>query len=511
MSGLNAGGLIRITSSIAPQGLVKRETGRTLFFTKDKTIPMQQRVRTYGDFSGPSEDFAVGTHPYRAATAYFQQEPYPKNLLVGRFCDEANPLASILGGAMPAVLADFTEIENASFIMKADVSNSYEKIPSTSYLISGMDFTDALSFADINAIIEDKIKTALVDIIDNATVVLSSSGTKITLTIEDTTKILAVGFLEAGTEGTDISELLNMRIGSGGQLEYSTVAETVQDALTAIMNIDPSFTFICEDEDLSDTDAVSEISSWCQAQRVYMLSAESFDPRVKAGIDGSIFAGIREIEPSNTFGTYTDGKDYKNVSAAARLSSVNFSQSNSLITMMYKILQGCAPDSFSDTEAQTLLSNGVNYYSRRSGVSMYENGKTFSPNYWIDTKYWMIWFENAALVSVFNTLYTSKKLPQTEGGMAVLDAAIEAVCQQGVRNGGIAAGQLSPALTKDIQDSTGNTEFNGWLDKGYLVFHEPVAQQDQSDRSQRKGTPIKVWLKGSGAIQYAEAAIVFEQ
>jgi hypothetical protein len=511
MSGLNAAGLIRITSSIAPQGLVRRETGRTLFLTTDDTIPMQERVRTYTDFQGASEDFAVGSAPYIAAQKYFSQEPFPRNLMVGRFSNSAVDTARIVGGVNTVTIEALAAITAGSFKVKVDEATGYSTRPSTVFSITGLDFHEAVSFADVELIIKTALETALDAVVDTVTVDLATSGCEITMVAKDPTKVLAVSFLEAGTTGSDIAVLLGMTIDTGKEVHYSTLVETVEAALDRIVEIDPSFTFVCEDAALSDTSTVSAISAWCQAQRVYILSCASHDANVKGTNTGTIFAALKTLEPSNTFGTYSEFEDYKHVSAAARLSSVNFNASNSLITLMYKILQGCTTDELTATEAQKIQEAGANYYSRRSGVAMYEIGQTFNPNYWIDTKYWMIWFENACLVELFNVLYSSKKLPQTEGGMSVLKSVLSRVCQAGVRNGGIAPGTLSAALTKDVQDTTGNSEFDGVLHDGYFIHSEPIAEQSQSERTQRRATPIKIWLKGSGAIQFAEAEIVFEQ
>jgi len=141
----------------------------------------------------------------------------------------------------------------------------------------------------------------------------------------------------------------------------------------------------------------------------------------------------------------------------------------------------------------------------------YENGQTFSPDWWVDTKHWMIWFENACLVQYFNLLYKSKRIPQTDRGMATIVAALEKVCEQGLLNGGIASGQVGDAMTAEIQQTIGNPNFTGVLPRGYLVFAEPMALQSASDRNARKATPVHIWLKGAGAIHMGDASILFEQ
>ena len=75
---------------------------------------------------------------------------------------------------------------------------------------------------------------------------------------------------------------------------------------------------------------------------------------------------------------------------------------------------------------------------------------------------------------------------------------------QAVRNGGAAPGQLSTALRADVQQTTGNEDFDGFLVKGFLVYMNPISEQSQSDRDDRDSTPARVWVKGAGAIHRAE-------
>jgi hypothetical protein len=326
------------------------------------------------------------------------------------------------------------------------------------------------------------------------------------------TSLLTVTTAVDGGAGTDISGLMGTEAGDADlELGQGGAAETIAEALDEIIGVDPSFTFVCEETAMRDTDAVKEIASWCLANRVYMASSHSAQANVLTATADTIFNDLYISQNGNAMGIYSEIGDFKHVSAAARFSSVNFSQSNSLITLNMKVLPSCTPDGLNTTQVQNLDAQNINRYVNRSSVPMLETGKTFSNDWWADTKYWTIWFENAVLTAVFNLLYGSAKVPQTETGMTMLKAAIERVCEEGIRNGGIAGGVVSDAIANDIIQTTGNGSFDGVLPTGYFVYSEPMALQDQSDRTQRKATPIKVWLKGSGAIQEVDIAVVFEQ
>ena len=172
-------------------------------------------------------------------------------------------------------------------------------------------------------------------------------------------------------------------------------------------------------------------------------------------------------------------------------------------------------DDISTTAQAELESKYTNYYAPffstgSPPVNGVFNGTTMKPNVWADVQYFLQWAVNAVRVDVFNLLRNSNKVPQTEAGMAAIQGVIEAVMVLGVRNGGIAPGHLSAETTLDVQLSTENPDFDGFLTTGFLVFAPGIFTQSQSDRNDRKSPPWKVWMKGSGAIQEVDIALIFE-
>jgi hypothetical protein len=496
MAELSANDIIRISTSIAPQGLVRRETGRTLYLTQSDDITLEDRVKVYTSLSGVAEDFATTSDVYKAAQVYFSQSPYPRNFLVGRH-NEAVTSAILEGSStdVDTTLATWNAISDGEFAITVD---------GTPQDVTGLDFSLDASMTEIAAAIDAGLSGASCAWdTDHFLITSATTGASSTLTVTSAV---------SGGAGTDISSLMGTEDGDAGLvLGQGGVAETIAESLDAIVAVDPSFTFVCEDTNMKDTDKVKDIAAWCLANRVYIASSNSAQSNVLTATAGTIFNDLYVAQNGNAMGVWSATNDYKHVSAAARFSSVNFTQANSLITLNMKVLPTCTPDGLTTTQVQKLGEQNVNRYVTRSGVPMFENGKTFSNDWWADTKYWTIWFENACLTAIFNLLYGSAKVPQTETGMTILKSAIERICEEGVRNGGIAAGKLNDAVTNDIRQTTGNESFDGLLPTGYFVYSEPMANQDPSDRTQRKATPIKVWLKGSGAIQEVDISVVFEQ
>ena len=513
MAELSVNDIIRISTSIAPTGLVRRETGRTLFLTDDQTIPAEERVRAYSSLAGVGADFDVNSNVYKGAQVYFSQSPFPRNFLVGtKYPDDGQQVpANILGEVLTA-----QGQSDISLVSDANIEIEYD-LPS----IAG----ETINAGPINLVgfSMDQVATTLTAELQNSEVsctvtwdeVASRFGIEISYIGATPTDYIVDATVTNGGTPTNIGELMNLDAVSGGVTTAGALssAETVAEALDAIVNIDPSFSFVCEDPNLSDTSAVTDIANWCLANRAYIaVSASAQANVIGADPSGTLYEGLHTDQNPNAVGVWSATADYKHVSLAGRMSSINFAQSNALITPMYKQLPTCDPDTaLTFTEVSRLDDLNVNRYVTRSGVPMFETGKTFSNDWWMDSKYWTIWFENSVLTEVFNLLYGSGKVPQTSQGQAQLEQVIEKVCEQGVANGGIAGGQLSDAITNDIRQTTGNGDFDGYLARGYYIYSEPIANQPQSERVQRKGPPIKVWLKGSGAIHEVDIAVLFEQ
>lgn len=509
---LNADRVVKVTASIASTGLLRRDFGRTLFITKDVTLPSNERVRTYSNADGVAEDFAVGTAPYEASSIYFQQSPFPKNFMPGRFFSTTEP-ALLKGGSSVGSVADFAAISDASFALKIDLTPDYDTEASTEFVFSAIDLTAVESLADVAAAIETKILAVINGQgFDVATFDFDATlgGFVLSITADDTETIVTTGYVYAAGVGTDISELLAMDIANATYKGSSTVIEEIEDALSALVAKDNSFYFITVDNTITDTDLIDRISAWT-ASRPYMFIADSSDLATLNNSD-SAFVRLAALSPSRTVGVFSRTADYKAVSTAGRLSSVNFDGSNTLITMKFKELPGTTPDTYTESQATVLNNLGVNFYSKYDGdVLVFEEGYTFDKNVWIDVRYWLDWFVNAVQVAQFNLLKNSPtRVPQTDAGQNALQKAINSVCEQGIKNGGIAGGQLSAALTLDVQQTTGNTEFDGYLADGYLVYCDAIRKMPQTNRAQRKSQPFKVYLKGSGAIHFADVEITFE-
>jgi hypothetical protein len=189
-------------------------------------------------------------------------------------------------------------------------------------------------------------------------------------------------------------------------------------------------------------------------------------------------------------------------SYAGRALSVNFSGSNTTITMHLKTLAGVQPD---PTITQTYLTEAITagadtYVSLQGAPSVFCVGA----NKFFDQVYNLGWAIGALQVAGFNYLaQASTKVPQTENGMSGLKGAYRTVCEQGVSNQYLAPGTwTSPVTFGNQKDMLSNISQNG-----YYIYSAPIASQLAVDRAARKAPLVQIALKEAGAIQSSSVIV----
>lgn len=511
---LSINDIVRVTAVISPTGAARREFGRTLFLTTDKQLSPQERTRLYTGTDGSKEDFSEGSEPYEAGLTYFEQNPYPKPLIVGRYVNSVES-GFLDGGKLTTSIAEFQAITDGSATFILGTVASYNDEPLDSYNVTAVDFSADATFADMASTLETEINTQNPSLSGfNIQVTYEALTGDFQLTYDEDTAgtIAAISYFTTGPSGTDISGLIGFTEALADELYYSTQPETVKDALDACEDSDGTFYFITTDKTVNDTTDSDDVADWVEtAETEYQYSADSVDIAALSESD-STFKRMYDDQVERSFGTWSKTADYKGVSAAGRLSSINFTGSNTLITMFLKDLPRTDVDkTLSANDVEKLKNQRINRYVERSGSPGYEDGFNFKDGVWTDARYFLDWFVNAVRVENYNLLkQTPTHVPQTDGGMAQIVEATNDVCIQSVNNGGLAGGVLSAALTADVKDKTGNQDFDGVLANGYLVYADPITSLSQTQRNNRESSQTYVWLKSSSAIHNIEIAIVFE-
>lgn len=188
-------------------------------------------------------------------------------------------------------------------------------------------------------------------------------------------------------------------------------------------------------------------------------------------------------------------------SYAGRAFSVNFSGSNTTLTMHLKVLVGVQPDpSMTQSILDEAKAAGADTYVSLQGVpGVFSVGA----NRYFDQVYNREWFTGALQIAGFNYLaQTQTKIPQTENGMDGLKQAYGAVCAQGITNQYGAPGKWTSTTFGNQADLLLNVS-----QVGYYIFSLPIAQQLQVDRAARKAPLVQIAFKEAGAIQESDVLV----
>lgn len=187
---------------------------------------------------------------------------------------------------------------------------------------------------------------------------------------------------------------------------------------------------------------------------------------------------------------------------ASRALSVDFSGSNTTMTMNLKDLAGINADpTMTQTYQDQCVACGADTYVSLQGVSKV---LCQGANRFFDQVYNQAWFVGALQVAGFNFLaQASTKIPQTEDGMTSLKGAYRKVCQQAVVNQYSAPGEWDlPNTFGVLADFLANIS-----QRGYYIYSAPVSQQLPVDRDARKAPLIQIALKEAGAIQSSSVLV----
>jgi hypothetical protein len=495
---LSLDNVVTVSDSIEAVGVLRREFGIGLFFTNDTTLGTgSNRVAVYSNFTDLSTTFAEGSEPYKAGNAWFEQSPFPRNLVVGRWID-SDVAARLIGGSVSTSVSAFAALAATAYFAITIDNVAYDVNP---------DLTAVASYSDVATAVQNALTTggASVSVTYDSTisgfrVVSGSTGSSSTLS-----------YAVPPATGVDLGVLMSLSSSTASQLDQGGDAETISEAINAILALNDSWYFFILDNTLFSQDNLNSVSNYIETGR-YMFAAQTSESTVLVtGETSSVSYQLFQEQLQRTWMTYSGSADeYKGASIAARFSSVNFDSANSVITAKFKSLPGQTPDNLTLTQVNELERKRVNYYTNFSTDEIYSEGTCFNNSVYIDVKYALDWFVNAIQVDVYDLLRGSGRVPQTDAGEASIVSVIDGVCRQALTNGMIAPGVVSEVMTSDIIATTGNTSFDGNLNKGYLIWSQPTSAQSQADRAARKATAKKLWLKSSGAIHFVDISILLE-
>ena len=224
MTTLDIGSIVRVRATIAPSGTIREEFGRTLLLTPDPTLPPggQGRVRTFSIMEQVSEVFPPDSEPYQAARVYFNQTPYPRPLLVGRWAESGE--GSRLTGGRPLPLVEITG--SPTVVKGTGVVASLDSFHGRATVLTGGSPASLETFHGRATVLTGGSPASLETFHGRATV-LTGTGTVASLTTLQGITNGSVTFLGQTVTGLDFDVT-----------DYDGVASVLQTALRATSSTD---------------------------------------------------------------------------------------------------------------------------------------------------------------------------------------------------------------------------------------------------------------------------------
>jgi hypothetical protein len=481
--------LINVSVSLLPTAAQSQNLSSCLVLTSDTVIDVVSRMRSYNTLTAVATDFGTSSPAYLAAVLWFEQNPQPQQLLIGRWAKNASAGQLFCGplSAANSILTAWTTITNASFKVQVDGGSLQS--------ITALNLSSALSLAGVAGLI-----TA---VIAGATCTYDAVNNRFVFTSSTTGASSSVSFLTAGASGTDISNQLNGRntAGNGAYVANGIVAESALQAATIFDSTFGQQWYALVIPEAVDNDHVAAAGfiEGTNTKHFYGVTTQEAGVLVSA-TTSDIASVLKALGYNKTAVQFSSSSAYAVMSLLARILPTDYTGNQTVITLMYKQEPGIVAENLTATQADSCAAKNTNIFVQyNNNTAIIQNGVSVSGQF-IDTVVGADAFAIAVQTALFNTLFTiPTKVPQTDRGMHILTTAVTAVCIQFVNDGYLAPGVWTSA-------GFGSLNTNDQM-PGYYVFAPPVSTQSAASRAARIAVPIQVAAKLAGAVHTANVSI----
>lgn len=484
--------IVNVAVNLSPAGAQSQSLSDLLILGTSTVIDPTERMRTYASLSAVATDFGTSAEEYLAAQAWFAQLPQPTQIRVGRWAKTA--AAGGLRCAPLTVAQQALSVWNAISAGKFSVSINGAAASD----IGPLNFSAA---ANLNAV-ASTISAALTD----ATCVWNATYSRFEFASTTTGSTSSVGYLAAPTTGTDISGDLLGRSTDSGAYTYAGIAAEALDACMGVF--DDRFGGLWYGVMApagSTSDKMLGAAYIEAASNKHVFGCTTQEAAALLSTDTtSLPYQLSQAKYKRTICQYSSTSAYAVASFLGRALTTNWGAASSTQTMKFKVEPGVGYETLSTSQAAALEGkNGNVFVEYANGVAIIEQG-VMADGTFVDVILGTDWLALAIQTAMFNALYQSNKIPQTDDGVAVLQTAIEGQCSQAVLNGLLAPGVWN-------SNGFGQLAQGDYLAKGYYVYAPPIATQSAADRGARKAPPFQVAAKLAGAIHSASVTINVNQ
>lgn len=193
------------------------------------------------------------------------------------------------------------------------------------------------------------------------------------------------------------------------------------------------------------------VAAWIETKRkIFFYRSDDSDiidttDAADSPTTGTIAAQLKGAAYARTGGLYHGSAATQNADAA--WFGKILPQDPGSYTAMFKTLAGITVDGLTDTQAKNALDKYANTYEEIGGKNIAREGKVAEGEY-IDTIIFVDWLQARITEDVYAAMVNLPKVPYTDQGVAIIEAALRARLEDGVEKGGLVAGSIVITVPK---------------------------------------------------------------
>lgn len=436
-----------------------------------------ERARTYADLAGVAADgFAASSPEYLAASAVFSQSPHPSAVKIGRCALPSTQkyvlgvatveaghayVVNVAGEGVTATAATATAgaanivftAANATEIFTSvahgfttgdgpvRVVNSGGGLPTglavdTDYWVIKIDadtFYFATSRANAIALTHLSITT------DGTGVQTLNTATNDVICarlVQALNDVVGKNYTAVQTVGAGETDTVTITATAAGDWFSLEIADTVYMSISQT-HVDPGVATDLTAINLYDADWYSLDTSALGNSNAIVLAAAAWIEAVKkiyvptlsdSAVITAAVLGSDTADDLHTLAYARTGAIYHPSPASFAGAAWNgnvLPLDPGSETWKFKTLAGVAPTTFTATHRVNLRAKKCNFYERTAGINLTYDGTTSDGNF-IDVARGLDWLDNDMSSAVFEVLAGAPKVPFTNAGIALIEAAVRA-------------------------------------------------------------------------------------
>lgn len=478
---------VSITSAVAASGgVVQRDLIGRLFSENPKT-PVGM-VLEFGSAQAVGLFYGTSSPEYRRALFYFgfvsKALATPRRLGFVRHARTAQE-AKIFGAAPVSSLVAFQAITGGTLSLT---------IGSQTAALTGLNFSAAVSLADVAATLQTAIRLAAGDQFTTATVTYDA----LTGTFNFTASAGETDPADISVNASPGSSVAgNIGWGVGAVFSPATPAQSVTEALDASASVSNNFGSFAFVNALS-VDETVEAAVWNSARNVEFM----FCARTSAADAVTLSAAL--IGLAGTALTLAPvATEYDEMVPMMIMAATDYTRRAAVQNYMFQVAN-LTPKVTSDELASLYDSLRINYYGQTQTagqqINFYQRGTLTGPaTSPVDQNTYAneVWFKDAASAAIMALLLALPRIPANDEGRGQILAILQDPIEAALRNGTISVGKtLTTQQRVFVAQITGDPEaYFAVQTVGYWVDCEIVPVQTEDGRTEYKAVYTLVYGK----------------